>query len=128
MTRLDIFKSDRKIPTFNRKTYLTLFSIFTIFIFFSYSCSKENTEVSDQVNKLTESLKSQNPNCKCEPYLSQYLWRNETVYVLGYKGPACDWFPIFYNSDGREFTLQVGYTYEKFIQESTFIRNVWSCK
>lgn len=92
------------------------------------SCSKESIDIPKEIEMLISDLKSTNPDCTCEPYLDQYLWRNETVYVLGYKGPACDWFPVFYDSNGQPFTLESGYTYNTFLQESNFQRTVWRCK
>lgn len=107
------------------------FKNLSILIFLSplfFSCSKESIDTPKQIEILISDLKSANPDCTCEPYLNQYLWKNETVYVLGYKGPTCDWFPIFYNSNGQPFTLEQGYTYERFLQESSFQRTVWRCK
>ncbi len=127
MSKLDRFQSHQDIPTFTSgKSFL--FSILIIVAFGFYSCSKENTTISEQVNTLIQSLQAENPNCSCDPYLSQCVWRNETVYVLGYRGPQCSWRPTFYDSNGQEFTLPVGYTYEQFDQESTFIKDVWTCK
>jgi len=99
----------------------------TAFISLFYSCSKENPDSSEVAN-LIKTLKLQNPGCTCDPYLDQYSWRNETVYVLLYGGPACDWFPTFYTAKGQKFTLSPGYSFDDFIQESVFTKSVWSCK
>lgn len=107
------------------------FKILSILIFLSplfFSCSKESIDTPKQIEILISDLKSANPDCTCEPYLDQYSWRNETVYILGYKGPTCDWFPIFYNSNGQPFTLEQGYSYNTFLQESNFKQTVWTCK
>jgi hypothetical protein len=105
-----------------------LFLTLIIFSLFFYSCSKEKIEAQKPIKELIVDLKSKNPNCTCEPYINQYVWRNENVFVLGYKGPTCDWFPTFYDTNGQKFTLDSGYSYDAFLQESTFIKNVWTCE
>ncbi len=117
-----------KVPP--AKSLHVFFVFFTLIIFclFFYSCSKENIEAPKPIKELILDFKSKNPDCTCEPYINQYVWRNETVYVLAYKGPACDWFPTFYDLNGRKFTLSAGDSYDKFLQESTFSKNVWTCK
>ena len=82
----------------------------------------------EKITALIQSLKQANPDCDCDPYVNEYVWNDKTVYVLAYKGPACDWIPTFYNSKGEEFALQAGDTYDIFIKESTFVKNVWTCK
>jgi hypothetical protein len=102
--------------------YLLIFSLFL------YACSKENTGNSKVVTELIQNIKSQNPNCACNPLINQYSWRNKIVYVASYKEANCDWVPVFYDSDGQEFNMAAGYTYAQFLQESMFINNVWTCK
>lgn len=67
-------------------------------------------------------------NCNCLPYVNEYLWKGEVVYVLAYAGPNCDWFPSFYNAGGSMFDLPDGYDYDRFIDNSQFVRRVWTCE
>jgi len=110
------------------RQYLLLTFVSAVVIACCYSCSKEAAANSPQVTALIESLKKQNPSCNCAPYLSQCTWRNKTVYMLGYNAPDCSWKPTFYDSNGQQFDLPTGYTYQDFDQESSFVKNVWTCK
>lgn len=47
---------------------------------FALSCTKKST--SSDVPQAILDLKPQNDNCTCEPYVNQYKWNNEIVYVL----------------------------------------------
>jgi hypothetical protein len=67
-------------------------------------------------------------NCSCYPWVKEYTWRGKRVFVKGNSGPACSWFPVFYDSSGEIFELPAGYSYDDFSRESRFIREVWSCK
>jgi len=49
----------------------------------------------------------------------------KNIYVLAYKGPACDWFPTFYDSNAKQVPEQR--SYDEFIKESTFVKNIWIC-
>lgn len=106
------------------KTLLTLLVFSSLF----YSCSKEEVDTSDAIKELVADLKAQSPNCACEPYLDQYTWKGEPVYVLAYKGPTCDWAPAFYDANGQTFTLPAGYSFDQFLQESTRVKNTWTCR
>jgi len=46
--------------------------------------------------------------------------------MLAAAGPSCNWFPIYYNKDGQEMTM-TGVSFDSFLQQSIFIRNVWRC-
>ncbi len=105
-----------------------LFLTLIISSLFFYSCSKEKTEAPKPIRGLILDLKSKNHDCTCDPYINEYKWRNKNVYVLAYRGPACDWFPSFYDSNGQRFTLDAGYNYNTFLQESIFTKNIWTCK
>lgn len=107
-----------------RTTLLALLVFSSIF----YSCSKEEVEAPDAIKQLIADIKAQSPNCACDPYLDQYSWRGEPVYVLAYKGPTCDWAPAFYDANGQTFTLPAGYSFDQFLQESTRVKNTWTCR
>ena len=78
--------------------------------------------------EVVSALKAQNPDCICEPYMNQYTWKGQTVYVLAYKGTACDWIPAYYNENGVRFNMAAGSSFDKFLQESHFLKNIWTCK
>lgn len=104
------------------------------------SCSKNQTTIQTEtpqaIKELIQQYQTNSPDCGCHPYIRQYLWRNENVYFLGYNdalniGFICDWLPTFYNSDGQNFLLDGGYTYEKyqdFLRTSQLVRTVWACE
>ncbi|HTE13427.1 MAG TPA: hypothetical protein VK645_20750 [Chitinophagaceae bacterium] len=95
------------------------------------SCSKNQVvvleAVPDPITAVIQDLKTQNPTCICEPYMNQYIWKNENVYVLAEKGAYCNWAPVYYHSNGERFEVKTGYTYDKFLQESQLVKNVWTC-
>lgn len=127
MTKLHLdIKKNIILPIKSLLAFKVLLSLI-IFSSFLLSCSKEKTDTSKAVEELILDLKVNNPDCTCEPYINQYVWRSKSVYILAYKGPACDWFPAFYDSNGQEFTLEAGYAYETFLPESSFEKVVWTC-
>lgn len=87
------------------------------------SCSKK--EDSD-IPVLLQTVIMENADCVCDPFISLYLWHGQKVYVLGYMGPACNWFPTFYDEDGREIAMGMSTTH--FFDESHFIKTVWKCR
>jgi len=102
------------------KVYLRLILLSLFF----YSCSKQKLDAPEAIKELI----SKNTSCTCEPYIDQYFWRGQTVYVLASKGPACDSRPVYYNENGEEFNMDLGYTFESFRQEGHFVKNIWTCK
>lgn len=85
------------------------------------------------IKNLIQEFQSNNPDCNCHPYIRQYIWRNKNVYVLGYNDElniqyVCDWVPVFYDSNGHQFTQRTGYNYLNFLEESSLIKDIWSCK
>ena len=105
-----------------RKAFLSIILPCLFFI----SCSKERQEVP----VVPESLKTimETSDCVCDGYINLYTWKNQSVYVLGYKGPACDWRPVYFDQNGEEMEMENGYSYTDFLQESKLIKNIWSCK
>jgi hypothetical protein len=144
MTNHFCYKWINKIFTFSTKLIFKPLPKLMIFYFLFFGCSKGQTEVQKKeieveieipqaVKELINDFKVNQPNCSCNPYIVQYIWRNENIYVLAYNGSSntgyiCDWIPTFYHSDGQKFTLESGYTYEKFFNDSRLIKTVWSCK
>lgn len=118
------------LKNFKPSNFFLLFAAFFIIAVFSFnSCSKDvddNTPAT--VTTLLNSLKSDNPDCTCSPYVNEYVWENKTVYVLGYKEVTCDWIPIYYDSTGTILTMPANYTPNDFQEESSFVKTVWSCQ
>lgn len=107
-----------------------------IFCLLACACSKKQVEVQMEapraINDLIKDIETNHPDCFCHPYISQYIWRNENVYVLAYNdqlniGYICDWLPTYYNANGDIFTVQTGYTYDKFLKDSRLIKKIWAC-
>jgi hypothetical protein len=117
----------KNINTFNSNSKFLLILTLITFSTFYYSCSKGKTSTPDAINKLIYDLKSQNPDCSCNPFMDEYLWENKTVYVSSCGGPACDCIAIFYDSTAQKFNLDSS-SYQQFFQQSTFKKNVWTCK
>lgn len=95
-------------------------------LFYS-SCSKNETQTPPAIAALISNLQSQNPDCTCNPFVDEYLWENKTVYTSSCGGPLCDCFTYFYDSVGHQFNLD-SITYQQFFQQSTLVKNVWTCK
>jgi hypothetical protein len=90
---------------------------------FFYSCSKEKTDVPKGIAVLI----SKNADCTCDPYINQYLWRDKSVYALAFKGASCNWQPAYFDESGTEFSMVTGYSFDSFLQEAHFIKNIWIC-
>ncbi|MEO6329692.1 MAG: hypothetical protein ABIO55_12200 [Ginsengibacter sp.] len=103
---------------------LKLFLSFIVFSLFFNSCRKEAVNTPEAIKELTSTF----PDCTCQPYINQYLWRNKTVYVLAFKGPTCDWRPGYYNESGEEFKMVSSYSFDNFLQEARFLNIIWTCK
>jgi hypothetical protein len=102
----------------------------------AFGCSKKEVEVQMEtpqaVKDVIKDTEANNPGCTCHPYISQYIWRNKNVYVSASNdqlniGYICDWIPIYYNSNGEEFKMKTGYTYDKFSKDSRLIKTIWAC-
>jgi hypothetical protein len=102
------------------------FCIVSISLFYS-ACSKNETQTPAPIAALISNLKSQDPDCACNPYMDQYLWNNKTVYVSSCGGPLCDCFTFLYDSAVHQINLD-SVTYQQFFQQSTLVKNVWTCK
>ena len=117
-----------------------LFAGLIVCCFLIIGCSKNQTavqaEAPEAIQELIKNYQMNDSGCHCHPYIRQYMWRNENVYMSGNNdaldiGFICDWIPIFYKSDGSKFELDGGYTYEKyqdFLKTSQFVRTVWACE
>lgn len=102
------------------KTNLTLF-ICSLLLF---SCAKDKLDET----VVLKSIIANHNDCTCEPFINKYLWKNKIVYVLAFKGPTCDWTPSYFNEEGVEFNMENNYTLDNFIEESSFLKNIWTCQ
>lgn len=106
------------------KTLIKIGIAILLQVFILSGCDKETDELPPalraEVAKFT--------NCVCLPYFEKYTFKGDIVYVRGFKGPGCNWFPLYYDKDGLKIEMEAGYTFDKFTQEATLIKLVWECK
>ena len=91
-------------------------------LFLVNACTKS------KVTDLPDSLKTYTlliSHCNCDPFIDEYRWKGETVYLQSCNGPNCDCTTTFYNDKGVKMNLNM--TYDQFRLESTFIKNAWTC-
>ena len=106
------------------KRFLCAVSISVMF----FSCSKENESDSVPQNLQEIITTSQNGGCTCLPYINQYSWRGQTVYLMGFRGPTCNWTPAYYDKNGNPIVMESDYTLDEFLVESLMVRVVWECQ
>jgi hypothetical protein len=92
-----------------------------------FSCTKDQPLLTADIKALTESLAEDYPECSCSPFLDEYRLNNETIYVLAFSAPFCNWVPGYYNDKGQPLTALQSTNYNEFIQQAQRIRNVWTC-
>ena len=86
------------------------------------SCKKkENSEIPQPIKEIM----SASDDCTCNPFIDQYLWKGQVIYLSSCGGPACDCTTLFYNKNGERIEMIINN--DKFREESTFIRNIWTC-
>lgn len=89
------------------------------------ACKKEQEE---QLPASIQTLiRSAGTECTCLPYINKYRWKGNIVYVLAYKGPACNWAPSFYNSKGEPDITPAPLSFMDFYNEAKLIETVWEC-
>ncbi|WP_207534845.1 hypothetical protein [Desertivirga arenae] len=103
----------------------TSFLLVLVISLITSACEKEKkeTEVPVAIKKLIETY---DDNCVCQPFISEYKWKNETVYLSSCGGPACDCTTTFYNAQGTEINMPTNNN--EFQSQSTFVKEVWTCK
>lgn len=107
-----------------RKTYVVLAMLLAF-----YACSKDNSGKKEKYVIPENILKlAGDTSCVCDPFIAGYKWQGNTVYVKGFSGPACSWFPLFFHEDGSSFSLPEGVTYAQFGEEATLLGQVWPCR
>lgn len=91
------------------------------------SCDKSQETVAKDIPPAIQALIAQNSSCTCDPYIDQYEWKGQTVYVSSCKGPACLCSASFYDAAGNPLGEGQSLSLNTFRQEARFIGNVWSC-
>jgi hypothetical protein len=123
MAVLTSFKNTKTL-----KTVLKFSQTLTLVIcFLLSSCSKNETQIAPAIAVLISNVQSHDPDCVCKHYIDQYVWENKTVYVLNCNGPSCDCIATLYDSSAQKINLDSN-SNQQFLQQSTFIKNVWTCK
>lgn len=92
------------------------------------SCSKAyNPKEDTSIPLVIRALISEGSDCLCEPYINEYKWRNQTVYLSSCRGPMCDCMALYYNAAGQSITMPAGYFLENFRLEAELLREIWRC-
>ena len=113
----------RKIHQLSCLTVAVLLMISNLFL----GCTKTSIQLTEAEETIVNKVKAANPNCTCEPYLTQYRKSNEIFYVLQYKGPACTTIPALYDANGNQI-INIANPFPDFFKDALFIKPVWSCQ
>ena len=85
------------------------------------ACHKSTEEI-----KLPGELQEviRNTSCTCDPVLTKISLQDNIYYVMTWSGPACSYFPVYYNEDGNHIDppVTVG------LYAAKVIEIVWKCK
>ena len=91
-----------------------------------FACSKKNDTPADlppAIKTFTEGT----TDCGCEPFVDLYDWRDQLVYVINCKGPACNCAVVYYDEEGVFLTMADGYSFDQFRADAKFRQHVWDC-
>lgn len=95
---------------------------------FLFSCTKaEMDDIPALPNTIQEYIQT-TENCTCDPYINLYKWNNKYIYVLAFSGPVCNTVASYYDEKGQLLADMYTYSFDKFINESRFVKNIWTCK
>ena len=117
--------------------YINIIIVLVVISALAFGCSKKQVEIQSTVpqaiNDLIEDMKINQPDCQCHPFISQYIWRNQNVYVVAINdalniGYVCDWIPVYYDSNGQKFTVENGYFYWDFLKDALLVKEIWTCE
>jgi len=132
--------SHRKPPIMTRShlcKYINIIIVLVVISALAFGCSKKQVQIQSTVpqaiNDLIEDMKINQPDCQCHPFISQYIWRNQNVYVVAINdalniGYVCDWIPVYYDSNGQKFTVENGYFYWDFLKDAQLVKEIWTCE
>ena len=105
---------------------MKLIPVFALLCMTIISCSKE--EEPGPVPASIKAIIDNSNDCTCLPYINQYEWKGQTIYVLAFRGPACNWTPGYFDKNGQPVFMAIGYPFDQFLVESLLIRVVWECE
>ena len=108
------------------KRYLIL--LLALFVLSFTACKKDAVVDDSGAEAVIVEVKAKNTDCTCDPYISQFIWKGQTIYVLAYAGPACSWTPGYFDASGQPITQPPWESNEAFARESKFIRLIWTCR
>lgn len=100
--------------------------IIALYLFTQVSCSKSKEEL-PTLPPAVQQIIDENQDCVCLPYIDLHNWNKQEIYLLGFKGPTCNWIPGYYDSKGNSIEMESGYTLDKFLAESVLQKHIWSC-
>ncbi|WP_028298546.1 hypothetical protein [Olivibacter sitiensis] len=106
---------------------LTSFILLGFMVLATLSCSKNEDDPYAELPAPLQAMVAES-GCACEPYINLYKWRDQQVFVLLFRGPACNWRPTYYDSRGNSIEMEEGYTLDDFINEAEKIKTVWTCE
>ena len=92
-------------------------------IFLSCAKSKKDYVLPEKLQPLTYV----STGCVCQPYVKEYMWRFQVIYLYGSAGPTCQFAPLYYDIIGNPVTMPQGYSLDQFLAEATFVHLMWSC-
>jgi len=117
--------------------YINIIIVLVVISALAFGCSKKQVQIQSTVpqaiNDLIEDMEVNQPDCQCHPFISQYIWRNQNVYVVAINdalniGYVCDWIPVYYDSNGQKFTVENGYFYWDFLKDAQLVKEIWTCE
>lgn len=112
------------VPTTMIRHQFYSFLVLTFSILAVVSCNKERSlSLPQSIVDLTKTT-----NCGCEPYIDLYTWRNDATYIMSCKGPTCLCGLIYYDEKGIPIEMPPLYTFNDFLDEARFERNIWTCE
>jgi hypothetical protein len=112
----------------NKNMPRLLLTAFLALAVFACSKKKDNNKLPAPLQAFADS----SANCTCSPFINEYAWKEQKIYVLNAFGDAsiaCDGIPVYYDKDGIKITSMTGtYDLTQFLLESKLIRTAWRCK
>ncbi len=105
------------------------FRIVYILVLFgiAFSGCTKASQLTDAEMRIVAKVKTENPNCTCEPYLNKYTKGNSIFYVLQYKGPACTTIPSLFDAEGNQI-INIASSFPDFFKDAILLKQVWSCQ
>ncbi len=97
-------------------------SFLLVFMLFCMACSKDSAPLEIPLN-----IKTPDANCGCIPSMDAYLYYGRVVYLKTHSGPACSWFPVYYDANGNQIWKEHQMKLSEFLHHSIYFTNIWRC-